>query len=103
MLQVMSDARPDRPLGGLDLGLTDGVWAMMQECWDSGDRRWTISRIVSYLEPLIAPTMERVGESDERTKPEPEVARPKGRKNLLRRVSELFRTSPTKRAPVLMG
>jgi hypothetical protein len=94
MLQVMSGARPEKPLGSLDLGLTDGVWAMMQECWDNAGRRWTISRIVSYLESLIALATVR----DERTEPEPEVARPKGRDKLLRRVHQLFRTSPTKRA-----
>jgi hypothetical protein len=65
----MSGARPNRPCGGLGLGLTDGVWKMMQECWDSSDRRWTISCIVSYLESSVTPTAMAAG-SDGRTEPE---------------------------------
>ena len=83
----------------------------MQECWGSRDRRWTISRIVLCLESLITPVVKAVG-SDERTEPrgqvfsapvqhsgsssasepESEVTRPNRRKNVFRRLDQLFRT-----------
>lgn len=82
----------------------------MQECWGSSDRRWTISRIVSYLEALIAPTALKVVGSDERTEgrnqfftlaphsgspsasePGPEVTRPNYRKSIFRKLNRLFR------------
>lgn len=87
MLQVISGARPDRPHGSLELGLTDNVWTMMQECWDSSDRRWTISRIVSCLDSPIAPTEEMLG-----------FLRQKRRDRLLRRLNQLFHTSSIDRA-----
>ena len=68
MLQVMSGARPNRPQRGLDLGLTDSVWSMMQECWGNVDRRWTISCVVLRLESLIASAAKMTG-SDGRTEP----------------------------------
>jgi hypothetical protein len=100
----MSGARPGRPQGSLDLGLTDGVWVMMQECWDSSDRRWSISRIVSYLESSIAPTAMLLVGSDARIGPESGpaitsqtesgVVQPGRWNKLLRRLDQLFRTSP---------
>ena len=92
----------------MGLGLTDGIWRMMQECWGGSDRRWTISRIVSCLESLVAPTVKMVG-SDERagaqgqaftlvphsgspsgSGPELEVIRPNRRKNFFRKLNQLF-------------
>ncbi|KAF9646439.1 kinase-like protein [Thelephora ganbajun] len=110
ILQVMSGARPNRPQSSLDLGLTDGIWRMVQECWSGSDHRWTISCIVSCLESSIAPTPKMVG-SDERTElqrpvssalalrdgsagasePESEGIRPNRRKKLFRRLNQLFR------------
>lgn len=109
----MSGTRPKRPHGGLGLGLTDSIWKMMQECWGSSDRRWTISRIVSCLESLIAPTVKTVG-SDERTegrnqaftlilhngssstpKPGSEVARLSRRESVFRKMNRLFRIRST--------
>ena len=85
----------------------------MQECWGSSDRRWTISRIVSYLESVVAPTVKVVG-SDERTEgrnraftllphggsssasePGSEVTRPNLRKGIFRKLNQLFRICPT--------
>ncbi|KAF9781204.1 kinase-like domain-containing protein [Thelephora terrestris] len=98
ILQVISGARPDRPHVGPERGLTDGVWAMMQECWDSGDRRWTISSIVSHLEWSIASTGEMVGldehESGCAGASEPGVARQRFRNKLLRGLKQLFCPSP---------
>jgi len=82
----------------------------MQDCWDSGDRRWTISSIVSCLESSIAPMVKMV-ESDERTElqsqvftalvphsgytsafePEPEGVRPNRREFFFRKLNQLFR------------
>jgi hypothetical protein len=114
ILRVMSGARPNRPQGSLDLGLTDSVWGMIQACWGSSDRRWTISRIVSSLESSITPTAKEVKavKSDERTepqrqvfstlvppgasasapKPDSEAARLNRRKKVFRKLKRLFRT-----------
>jgi hypothetical protein len=112
VLQVVSGARPGRPRGSLGLGLTDGIWKMMQECWGSSDRRWTISCIVSHLELSIAPTVRAAG-PDERaaarrpaftpvprnvpssaSQPESEtrVTRPNCGRNFLRKLDRLFRS-----------
>lgn len=85
----------------------------MQECWGSSDRRWIISRIVSYLESLVGSTVTVVG-SDERTEgrnqaftlvphgglssasePGSEVTRPNPRKSAFRKLNRLFRMCPT--------
>ena len=102
----MSGARPNRPQGSLDLGLTDGVWAMMEECWDTSDRRWSISRIVAYLEASITSTAKMFGPSG-RIEPESSPTNPSqtesmviqsiGWKKPLRRLSRLFRKSPIQR------
>jgi hypothetical protein len=114
ILRVMSGARPNRPQGSLDLGLTDSVWGMIQACWGNSDRRWTISRIVSSLESSITPTAKEVKavKSDERTepqrqvfstlvppggsasapKPDSEAARLNRRKKVFRKLKRLFRT-----------
>jgi len=110
ILRVMSGTRPDRPLDGLGLGLTDGIWRMMQECWGSSDRRWTISHIVSHLESSIAPTVKGVGldeqieppgqlssapvphdDTPSASEPESKAAQPGRRKNCFRRLGQWFR------------
>ena len=107
ILRVMSGARPDRPQGGLDLGLTDSVWGMIQAGWGSSDRRWTISRIVSSLEASITPTAKSDGRtgpqrpvlstvvlqgaSASAPEPDSEAARPNRRKKVFRKLKRLFR------------
>ena len=109
MLQVISGARPNRPQGSLDLGLTDGVWTLMQECWDTSDRRWTISRIVSYLESAIAPTAKEVvlGGLESRptsaSKARSGVAHPSRLGKLFHGLDQFFCVSSTQRKTLKTG
>lgn len=48
---ITSGTRPDYPVEAVSLGLSDGVWSVMKECWAADPTmRPTISQAIASLE-----------------------------------------------------
>jgi serine/threonine protein kinase len=53
-LKVAAGHRPERPSGAVDLGLSDGLWDLVQACWKSNkNERPDISYVIDRLRDLI--------------------------------------------------
>lgn len=51
----MKGDRPPRPLESSRLGLSDGIWALMQKCWDQHfERRPSIEDVVRIMENEVS-------------------------------------------------
>jgi len=78
IFKVVNGARPCRPLGSLPLGLCDGMWKLVQSCWehDQGERP-DISFVLNRLRE-IAPgisLLERLKDFDSNSASSIEILR----------------------------